>query len=84
MAGSFTPSDGQGEGNIVGLGIFNTQLVINIIAKLLSYPNILRAKLYALLLAIEQTKKLTTGNFIFTDKLNNIYLLLNHIKRPSS
>ena len=84
MDGSFTPYDGQGNGNIVSSGIFNTPLAINIVAKLLSYPNILRAELYALLLAIEHTKKLTIDTFIFTNNLNNIYLLLNHIRHPSS
>ena len=44
----------------------------------------MRAKRYALLLAIEHTKTLTTYTFIFIDLLNKVYLLLNHIRHPSS
>lgn len=36
------------------------------------------------LLAIEHTKSLTIDTFIFTNNLNNIYLLQIHIQHPSS
>ena len=35
-------------------------------------------------MAIEHIKSLTMDTFIFMDTINNIYLLLNHIKLPSS
>lgn len=57
---------------------------VSIAAKLPNYLNILRKKLYALILSIEDTKNLPTYTFIFTDSLNRIYLLLNHIRHPSS
>jgi len=80
----FTPFDGQREENITCSDIFNTPLSNNIHVKLLGYPNILRVELFALLLAIEDIKKLTMDTFIFTNNLNSIYLSLNHIRHPPS
>lgn len=62
----------------------NHTIQINIDACLLGYPNISRVELYAILLAMEQTNTLTIDTYIFTNILNNTYLLLNHIKNPSS
>lgn len=46
--------DIDGSGNIAGSGVYNGPLQLQIAAKFPTYPNIFRAKLYALLLAIEQ------------------------------
>jgi hypothetical protein len=54
--GSFTPLDGEGKGNIARAGVFNGPLQVNNVAHLPIYPNILKAKLYTLLIATEHTK----------------------------
>lgn len=76
----FTPPNNNHHGNIRDFDVFNGPLNIHIAAKVPRYPNILCVELYALLLAVEHTKLLTTNTFIFTDNLNNIYLLLNQLE----
>jgi hypothetical protein len=58
----------------------NTQIA----KRLPGYQNILRAELYAILLAIKNIKTTQTDTYIFTDNLNNIYLINNHIQHPTS
>jgi len=48
-----------------------------------NYPNIMRAGLYALLLAVEHTKTRIADTCIPINNLNSICLLLNHIRNPS-
>ena len=41
------------------------------------------SQIYEILFVVEQTKQLYIDIYIYTNSLNNIYLLLNHIKSPS-
>ena len=81
---SFIPpsenSEGQIIGNTAGSGVYSPNNNIQIAEKLPRYPNILRAELNALLIAINTIQIIQTDTHIFTDSLNNIYLINNHIQ----
>ena len=62
--GSFTLPDGEGKDNIVGAGVFNRSLQVNIIAHLPEYPNILIVEIYALLITAVYTIMLSMNTFI--------------------
>ena len=47
-------------------------------------PNILRAELNAIFIAIKTIQKIQIYMHIFTNSLNNIYLINNHIQHPTS
>lgn len=81
---SFTPSKAQGSDNIACSWVFDNPLDTQIVAKLVGYPNIICAKLYTLLLAIEHTKLLNSDMYIFKNNLIRIYVLINHVQHPSS
>ena len=53
---------------------------------LLTYINtpVFSQQSYTFLIVIEHTKSLPTDAFILTYSLNNLYILLNHIRIPSS
>ena len=78
------PFDKDNNNYIACARVYSNLLKIQIAIKLPVYPNILTTKVYALLLAVEHTKTLNTNIFIFTDNVNSIYLLFNHVKHPSS
>ena len=86
--GSFIPpsknSEGQIEGNTVGSGIYSPNNNTQISERLPGYQNILRAELNAILIAIKTIQTTQTDTHIFTDNLNSIYLINNHIQRPTS
>lgn len=52
-----------------------------VIHNLSNLHNILKAYLYAILVALENTTKAPTNMFIFRDCVNSMYLIKNHIKR---
>lgn len=52
---SFTPPNGKGDGNIVCFGVFNGPIQTNISTRLPEYPNILHAKILAIVLAAHHT-----------------------------
>lgn len=54
---------------------------LQIAKKLSKLHNILKAYLYAILVALENTTKAPTNMFIFRDCVNSMYLIKNHIKR---
>lgn len=80
---SFTPPYKRWNGNIIGVGVFNGPLQIEIDVKLLGYPNIVWVELYVLFLAIENSKALNTYTFFFIDNLNNILPPTQPYKMPS-
>ena len=86
--GSFIPpsknSEGQIVGNTAGSGVYNPNNNTQIAERLPSYPNILRAELNAILIAIKTIQNTQINTHIFTDSLNNIYLINNHIQHPTS
>jgi hypothetical protein len=88
MDGSFIPPSKNSEGQIVsntaGSGVYNPNNNIQIAERLLGYPNILRAELNAILIAIKTIQTTQINTNIFTDSLNNIYLINNHIQHPTS
>ena len=63
----------------------DTSLFQNKIAERLpGLQNILRAELNTILIAVHNTRQSTQDIHIFTDSLNSIYLIHNHIRHPSS
>jgi ribonuclease HI len=86
--GSFIPptknSEGQIVGNTAGSGVYIPNNNTQIAKRLPCYQNILRAELYALLLAIKNIKITKINTHIFTDNLNSINLINNHIQHPTS
>ena len=86
--GSFIPptknSEGQIVGNTAGAGVYSPNNDTRIAKRLPGYQNILRAELYAIFLAIKNIKTTQTDTHIFTDSLNSIYLINNHIQHPTS
>jgi ribonuclease HI len=71
-------------GNTAGSGVYSPNNDTRIAKQLPGYQNILRAELYAILLAIKNIKITQTDTHIFTDSLNSIYLINNHIQHPTS
>ena len=82
--GSFIPLDGKGSGNLAGSGVYSQLDNIQIAERLPRFQNILRVELYAIWLALANTQELNHDINIFTDSLNSIYLINNHVRRPSS
>ena len=86
--GSFIPptknSEGQIVGDTAGFGEYNPNKNICIAEPLLRDQNILRAELNAILIAIQTIQTTQTNTHIYTDSLNNIYLISNHIQHPTS
>ena len=86
--GSFIPpsknSEGQIVGNTVGSGVYSPNNNTQISERLPGYQNILRAELNAILIAIKTIQTTQRDIHIFTDSLNSIYLLNNHIQHPTS
>ena len=88
MDGSFIPPttnfEGQIIGNIAGSGVYSPHNKIQISERLPEYQNILRAELNAILIAIKTIQTTQIDTHIFTNSLNNIYLINNHILHPTS
>ena len=86
--GSFIPPyknpKGQIKGYTAGFGIYSPNKNIQISKRLPGYQNILRAELNAILIAIKTVQPTQMDTHIFTDSLNNIYLINNHIQHPTS
>lgn len=80
----FIPLDEHGLGNVVGSRIFSPNNDLCIVERLLRHPNILGAYLYDLLIALTTTKDQSQDTFIFTNSLNSIFLINNHIHQPLS
>ena len=68
--------------NNVGLGVYSPNNDLRIEGKFLRLPNILCLKLYALLIALTAIINQLQNKYIFTDNLNIIYLISNHIHHP--
>ena len=64
--------------------VFSAHNNIQIAERLPGYPNILRAELNAILIAIKTIQTTQRDTYIFTDSLNSIYLINNHIQHPTS
>ena len=71
-------------GNISGLGVYSPANNLRIVERLPSLQNILKAKLNAILIAIQGTQHHTQDTHIFTNSLHSMYLIHNHIRHPSS
>ena len=71
-------------GNTAGSGIYSPNNNIQISERLPGYQNILRAELNAILIAIKIIQITQRDTHIFTDSLNSIYLINNHIQHPTS
>ena len=88
MDGTFTPpsknSEGQIVGNTAGSGVYSPYRNTRILERLPGYPNILRAELNAILIAIKNTQNTQQDTYVFTNSLNDIYLINNHIQHPTS
>jgi ribonuclease HI len=86
--GSFIPptinSEGHIEGNTAGSGVYSPNNNTKIAERLPGYQNILKAELNAILLAVKNIQLTKIDTHIFTDSLNSIYLINNHIHRPTS
>jgi ribonuclease HI len=78
------PSEGQIEGNTAGSGVYNPNNNTKISERLPGYQNILRAKLNAILIAVKNIQITQIDIHIFTDSINIIYLINNHIHHPTS
>ena len=85
---SFIPpsknSEGQIVGNTTGSGLYSPNNNTQISERLSGYQNILRAELNAILIAIETIQTTQWDTHIFTDSLNIINLVNNHIQHPTS
>ena len=71
-------------GNYAGSRLCSPYKNTRILERLLGYPNILRAKLNAVLIAIKNIQNTQQDTYIFTNNLNIIYLINNHIQHPTS
>lgn len=57
---------------------------MEIAKRLLAFQNIYQAKFYAILLALTNIQQISCNIHIFPHIQNNIYLINNHVGRPSS
>ena len=82
--GSFIPHDNKGACNTVGSSVYCLTNNLWIVERFPWLRNILRAKLNTIRIVGSSTQHHTQDTFVFTDQLNTIYLLHNHIRHPSS
>jgi hypothetical protein len=84
MDGSFINPEGLIEGNTAKSGVYSLNNNTKFSKRLLGYQNILIAELKEILIAIENIQITQIDTHIFTNNLNNIYLINNHIQHPTS
>ena len=77
-------SEGQIEGNTTGSGVYSPNNNTQISGRLPRYQNILRAYLNTIFIAIKTIQTTQTDTHIFTNNLNSIYLINNHLQHPTS
>ena len=86
--GSFSPftknSEGQMEGNTTKSRAYNLNNNTQLWERLPGYQNILKVELNAILITIKTIEPIQLDIPIFTDNLNNIFLINNHIQHPTS
>ena len=78
------PPDKHGIDNTTGSGVYSSANNLRIVERLPCLQNILRAELNAILIAIQGTQHHTQDTHIFTNSLDTICLIHNHIRHPSS
>ena len=83
--GSFIPSDENGIGNTTRSHVYWPANNLWIVERLLGLQKyILKAELDVILIAVQCAQHHTQDTHIFTNSLDSIYLLHNHIRHPSS
>jgi hypothetical protein len=80
----FHTSDEHGIGDTAGSGVYSPANNLRIAERLPSLQNILRVELYTILIAIQGAQHHMQDTQIFTNSLNSIYLIHNHMRHPSS
>ena len=81
--GSFVLPEEYNIENFADSGVYGLNNDIRIIERLPGLPSTLHMELYTLFIAIAATKDYWQDNVVFTDNLNNMYLINNHIHHPS-
>ena len=81
---SFIPLDWKCTGNLAREGVYSQLNNLQIVERLMSLCNILRLELYTIRLALANTQDINHDIHIFTNNLNNFYIINNHIRDPSS
>ena len=76
--------EGLIKGNTTWWGVYSPKNNTQISERLPGYQNILRAKLSTILIVIKTIQITRIDTQIFTDNLNSIFLINNHIQHPTS